>query len=342
MTDCYNNLVGLKGCTEDTPTSGMYVNTLPGISTELAQNIIDSDSNSYSELWSDVIANSFSRIRQDVLNSMPKLTHGAASFNRVFFNTERIEQKYPKELIAKDSVYRGKYIECEESYYSTIHIRSIQIWSANQVGADIVIFDMITGEELYNEHKQINAGINTISLNQTFNLSFNELRLFVGVDCTNMDTYKTENQSEFESLSLHLDCGECSSWGDLNGFSVQNTEIDVSDDKHKGNLDYTSGKGVQVLAQVGCSIDSYLCDNADLFKDSWRYLLGSELLRYKLASPNLSYFAQYNLEQTKLIADSYYEDYRTTLETALMHAPKDGWCFGCDNIQEIQYNIGTP
>ncbi len=337
-TNCYDNLVGLKGCTETTPTSGLYVNSLPGISTELVQGVIDSDDISYSDLWQSVIDNSFVRLRQDALRKLPKLTHNAASFDRVFFNTERLEQAYPKTSVSREAVYRGKFIECEESRYTSVFVQELQVWSQNQVAVDVKIFDLISGEELWSKHVEVTPGLNAIAINQEFTLTFNEHKLFVGIDCTNLDTYKSDNTSEFNTFSSLMGCDECADYWSTGGFDVDNAKIGVNTEKTEGNLEYNQqgGGGVQVRCKVGCSIDAFLCDNYDLFTDCWRYLLGSELMKYKMASPSLSYFANFSMEHTKELSMMFLKDYTESLDTALHHAPKDGWCFGCDGVQYVQ------
>lgn len=53
MLDCLVNLIGLKDCSNDIPESGLYVNTLPGITIKQLQRIADSEQLNYVGVWND-------------------------------------------------------------------------------------------------------------------------------------------------------------------------------------------------------------------------------------------------------------------------------------------------
>jgi len=51
--NCLIDYIGLVGCNEVTPDSGLYVNQLPGISIELMDNIATADQTTYKQIWKD-------------------------------------------------------------------------------------------------------------------------------------------------------------------------------------------------------------------------------------------------------------------------------------------------
>jgi len=73
--DCYIDHIGLQYCTAgvyDTPASGIYLNSLPGISIESIDKIANSEQVSYLGVWDDVQEFAIAQFRLDVVNEMRK------------------------------------------------------------------------------------------------------------------------------------------------------------------------------------------------------------------------------------------------------------------------------
>lgn len=71
--DCYLNYIGLRVCSTDTPgESGLWINSLPGISLESIDKIADSEQVTYRGVWNDVQAEAAVRFYIDVINELTK------------------------------------------------------------------------------------------------------------------------------------------------------------------------------------------------------------------------------------------------------------------------------
>ena len=57
MLDCLINLIGLKDCGTEAPSSGLYLNTLAGISLKQLQRIANAEQQNYLGVWNDVQEN---------------------------------------------------------------------------------------------------------------------------------------------------------------------------------------------------------------------------------------------------------------------------------------------
>lgn len=66
--DCYTDLVGIKGC-GDIPTGG-WINTLPGISLEVIDNIADSEQVTYLGVWADVQKEASTQFKIDLIEKI--------------------------------------------------------------------------------------------------------------------------------------------------------------------------------------------------------------------------------------------------------------------------------
>lgn len=72
MLDCLIGYVGLKICGDETNISGLWINSLPGISLESIEKIADSEQVSYAGVWRDVQAEAQARFFVDVIDEISK------------------------------------------------------------------------------------------------------------------------------------------------------------------------------------------------------------------------------------------------------------------------------
>lgn len=70
---CFLNHIGLSYCTRgvyDVPASGIYLNSLPGISIENIDKIADSEQVTYLGVWDDVQTTALGQFRLDIINKL--------------------------------------------------------------------------------------------------------------------------------------------------------------------------------------------------------------------------------------------------------------------------------
>jgi hypothetical protein len=70
--DCFINHIGLKYCGNETPPSGIFLNSLPGISIENMDKIADSEQITYMGVWNDVQTEALAQFRLDVIAEIRK------------------------------------------------------------------------------------------------------------------------------------------------------------------------------------------------------------------------------------------------------------------------------
>lgn len=69
---CLNDYIGVKGCDEDAPESGLYVNDVPGITTKLAANIVDTELISGERLLKSVRDRAYIAVVDDIISAIAK------------------------------------------------------------------------------------------------------------------------------------------------------------------------------------------------------------------------------------------------------------------------------
>jgi len=71
---CFNDYIGLSFCAGvyESPASGIYINSLPGISIESIDKSADQEQVNYLGVWNDVQTNALAQFRIDVIAEMNK------------------------------------------------------------------------------------------------------------------------------------------------------------------------------------------------------------------------------------------------------------------------------
>lgn len=68
--ECFTGYIGLRICGTETSESGLFINSLPGISLEMVDKIAESEQVSYAGVWADVQVEAQSRFYVDVIEKI--------------------------------------------------------------------------------------------------------------------------------------------------------------------------------------------------------------------------------------------------------------------------------
>jgi hypothetical protein len=99
LLSCFIDIVGLSYCSGvyEQPGSGLYLNSLPGISIESIDKIADSEQITYLGVWADVQSSAVAQFRIDVmteLNKCFKLERGCDYDTLICNNAETLVQAW--------------------------------------------------------------------------------------------------------------------------------------------------------------------------------------------------------------------------------------------------------
>jgi hypothetical protein len=187
--NCLTDYVGLRGCGDTTPPSGLYVNDLPGISNEILVKLTNQENATYVDVWNMIQQRAGLRFSLDVREAMGKhyklnsLMQGINVGNDVggaSVSTPANLAGFTIEMI--DANY-----EFVPSPLASIHLQQIVFYSDNQYQSiDFYVFDLDTGDLLGTYASSLVAGKNIIEVNTTFhNLYINPAwRIAVMFDIT--------------------------------------------------------------------------------------------------------------------------------------------------------------
>lgn len=84
-----------------------------------------------------------------------------------------------------------------------------------------------------------------------------------------------------------------------------------------------------------CNYEDMICQNIDVLTNTWRYLLGNQLMLYRLYSSRLNKFTTVDRKQAEELKDYYQSEYLKSLEQAIKLIDVSSCCYTeCGNNPE--------
>ncbi len=331
--DCLTNYIGLNYCNAPEPESGFSINDLPGMSTELADKIADSETINYLGVWNKVQKRAIARFKNDIQLALYKWV----KFNSVIYQTRKLLKSTSNGLvpIVANPNYTGSYLMLPESKYVEFRLDNIAVYSNHSVTTTLKVWDVNDGTILLTKSIDLVQGLNTVSIGELFPLKYRILELFIGVDTTSFDSIQTLNDYYYWYDSDWACASQNTfGYGALRGiFQLLPATYNPLLPMQLSNIIRTGiGHGVVIGGEIRCSIEQFVCDNRLLLSQSLLYLLGSEMLKEKKNSPRLNYFTASNLAQTEETYKEFEATYLKNLNIALNAIPLNGesLCFDCE------------
>lgn len=315
--ECLRDFVGIEGCGATTPTSGEYINSLPGINTFMVGKIADREQVTYLEVWNDVQDRAIKKFGTAVVNTFKnnkklriKTVTQTVDLGRIIDTTSPL---------AAAAEYRGISIELTiqsnlaglQSSLQVIYVQSIAIYS-DGVHADfpIKVFDLDTGALLDTITDNLVAGWNSIRVAS----SYDAYRIFIAYDATS-----------FESITLSIapyvagscqnccdavfGCGNCDAF--VNGAIAESlaapSVIEKSSDTY----------GLSAIFSIQCRYDWLVCNNIDMFTLAWQYCLGAEMMTERIFSDRINKYTTIDLESARELRTEFETAWKVELEKAI-------------------------
>ena len=104
-------------------------------------------------------------------------------------------------------------------------------------------------------------------------------------------------------------------------------------------LDILTGIQGCYKIDTDCDYDAMICDNQDVFVQSWKYLLGVWILMYRINSNRMNRFTTVSVDQAKELKDYYISEYEKFLKQAIlvMDISSCDLCCGGQNPTVVTY-----
>lgn len=88
-----------------------------------------------------------------------------------------------------------------------------------------------------------------------------------------------------------------------------------------------------------CDYETFICDNLELLANAWRYLLGNQLMIFRIYSTRLNRFTTIDLEAAKELRDYYQVEYEKALSQAVKLIDFSTCCMECGGNPSYIYTL---
>lgn len=319
--NCFKNYIGIKGCNGyDNPDSGLFINSLPGLTMKSMDNIANSEQVNYLGVFDECEDRAIERLRVAIIDKFKarwKIKSITQSVN--------LGRRITTTTSAAFAGYRGFSVDLLyplidfqrklplRSSLQIIRVQSLNLYLESNPNADIniKIIDAETLEELFttilkaydpSDNTTGREGWNLIKVNEKFAAN----KIWCLYDSSNDNA--TELRVPFEALT---------SWrtmcADIYGSGVQAWIRGVQcSSTYTGQVLPENTFGLSGIFSIGCEFDSYVCDNKSLFAAPLQWAIGSEIMVEQLYNRErfnyLTTVAVEDAEKLKALYDSKFED----------------------------------
>lgn len=340
--DCFAGYIGLKGCTEEQPGSGLWLNTLPGIPVSLLTQIANADQVTAKAVKRDIEITAQSQLLSDASKAFAD-RYRMRSIARVMDLGLGIDTG---SSIAFAALYRGFSFNpqndlCDGYVKSTllgVSVDELKFYvgslEADPADVTVQVRNLDLGTTLFSTTvavADLTNGWNTVAINRVFDLC----HLAFVVDQTDINTFELPISDQLSALLSDCLC-QCTGIDGCTG-KIEGISIDGGTETY---TDYSYG--VTASLSLTCSYESLLCTNKKSFARALWYLEGHHTMFHALYTPSFSRYNTVDRDKTQSLMDEYFARYTEELERVVKGIDIDqkDYCIECN--QSIRNEFYTP
>lgn len=297
-------IVGLTGTTPPPLAGVRLVNDLPIISESFVTGSSKhDDTDPINDVWKRIIKTGESELEVDVYTEAMK----DVRFRQLVSITQECYTSTGNRLASER--LEGARIRADKSPYCKLTIDGIYLSGTGIF--DVYIYDLITGEELFELENQELDGEGQINIG--FSISLGKLKndIAIGIDCTGIDLEAIDGNRGF----LSDNCAGI-------GIEVFSGYINNAQEKKATNFTQSSSF-VHVIAKVEIDSSLVISKNISIFKDAAWYLCGYMLLNESLTTDKFNWWTNTNraVRETESIRqEQKYKEYiKKAMQPLFLH-----------------------
>lgn len=314
---CYTDYISISQAYRPS-RSGLYADQLPGMSRDLIDNLARDPEDDADSIWPILVKRGWDNMVSDIsINLQAK------------FNVD-------KKLVSREtSVYKadenqnsgtaGIKIQFTLPKYAKMHIVKLQVFSEIDYTTPGITFKFYdtdeTGELLLTITESINVGRSMINVDTDFEVD----QVFVTYQTAQADFKQTENKHFLSDIWDSIVCDICL---DPYGF-------------YRGSVTQVNGGGINVFYNIRCSIEKFVCENINLFRQAYLYKLGQEITVERRDGERLTRYTTMTVERATTLKEDYDAQYNQNLSNAIksMNIEEDPICFQCKNTVYVATSL---
>jgi hypothetical protein len=332
--NCLDNLIGIhRSCNEETPSSGLYIQDLSGITLSVANAGIGNETISGLKLIEDKITFSqnaiLAALRMQLANKIRVnsiINNDTAGFYKENLTVVNLEADKLKGIVVKANQY--PYLEF---YLSTVYLKL-----ATAVTTNVYVYDLMTNTLL--DTIEVTTVARTpvaVTVNKAYQTKKQKLQLFICVDSSVDNTYETNLGTQ--------NCSSCASGGYSNRYiSFSSGQIGTADQKIEQNISSNTGtNGLSINYSLNCSLEPFLCNMGNQIAWSLLHKVGAEIMDELIASRRLNSIVTIDKATNEALREKYNNEYMASMSALLanIQLPND-ICFNCNS--KIRKAIAIP
>lgn len=298
--------------------SGLFASDLPGVESLLYE-LISKDSETDSEVWERIYSNAWNNLVSDVDFALQE---------KFFVNTKLISRETSTFLsdVNSNTGLAGVRIQFQLPRYARLHVVSVDVIAEQGYASPGIALkfyeDDENGDLLYETTDQeiSQAGKETIFVDKDFEVD----KLFIGYDPALFQLRQSENKSYAGFITKPF-AFECM-------FPCFGGVASVSQ---------INGGGLNVVFNVYCSAEKFVCENINLFKKTFWYKIGQELVIERRYGNRLNQFTTMIQERAEELTSFYQANYSQSLENSIKahNVNEDPYCFQCKGTVNVKTNL---
>lgn len=79
-----------------------------------------------------------------------------------------------------------------------------------------------------------------------------------------------------------------------------------------------------------CDYEQMICDNKRVLLNAWKYLLGNQIMLYRIHTTRINRFTTVDIDQARELKDHYQVEYENALKQAVKLADTSSCCLKCN------------
>lgn len=326
--DCLSGYIGIRGCSDSEPASGLYLDDLQGISIKSIDKIANAEQITYKGVFTDIERRALRRFESLITNWLS-----------LKYQIKRVSQSgnlgltIQGDATAAAADYRGYWVllsELDDYVKSPLHVYHQQthsLYLTQAQSATIKVFDVTGISSNSIELNQLDSttfngvvGWNTIQVNTDYKPT---LGIAVVYDATNITSQGHE---------IPQGCYDyCGCLDDCYGCEAKVEGIRTNDLTPETVTRGTDTYGLSGIFSVGCKFDQFICDNRQAFATSLWFLYGHEYFNERLYSDRLNRYGILDREIAKEARDEMWKAFNEELQIILEGIDiKEDCCVSCN------------
>ncbi len=299
---CLKDYIGLAGCGSTTPLSGLYVNELPGVTLEMIDKLTEADQITYLGVWNDVQKRAAARLANTV-NGNFRQRYSLKAIRETLYTGNVLTDK----VVPMAAEFRGVEVRiASQSALQSIYVSDLYVYlTAPVANLRVGVADIEHHVPVFTTNIDGKEGWNAIEVKRDFRTH----HLFAGYDATDVDGLQIPLLEDVDNWCrcMHDTFGSKS--------EVRGAVYDSNINTIVANTDYTASFVAAMSAH--CSYEPFICDNLDVFKTVYWYLLGAELMFERMYTGRLNRFTTVDRQKAEELRKEFTEIANAELETAL-------------------------